>query len=168
MPPEESDDRETSIPPYITRSDDGNMTTDRIDTDALPRMWWTNEWERNTPYRYYATLDRVVDGDTIDLTVDLGFSISYRIRARLVGIDTHETFGVAHDSAEYAKGVAEADFVEAWLTEATQLLVATKKDRTGKYGRYLATIFRYTEDGWEVDSLNAQLVGVFGTEVLSK
>ena len=42
-------------------------------------------------YEYSCTVDRVVDGDTIDVILDLGFDILYRSRVRLYGIDTPES-----------------------------------------------------------------------------
>ena len=41
-------------------------------------------------YEYKATVDRVVDGDTVDFIVDLGFSVKIKIRTRLAGVDTPE------------------------------------------------------------------------------
>ena len=55
-------------------------------------------------YEYSAALMGVVDGDTVDVTVDLGFRIHREIRLRLAGIDTHETYGVSKDSEEYRRG----------------------------------------------------------------
>jgi len=105
-------------------------------------------------YKYKAKIDRVVDGDTLDIVVDLGFKITTNQRIRLQGIDTPETYNVKKDSEEYAKGVIAKEFVIQRITlndyEAT---VETEKD-TGKYGRYIATV-------WLADSsisLNDELV----------
>lgn len=98
-------------------------------------------------YEYQAKLVEVVDGDTQDVVVDLGFHLQRQIRLRLLGVDTHETFGVDHDSEEYRRGKRESEFVAAWLEAAAEaydgewpLLIRTAKK--GKYGRYLATIER--------------------------
>ena len=60
-------------------------------------------------YIYNAKLDRVVDGDTVDATVDLGFDTWKHIRVRLVGINTPETR--TRDLEEKARGLAAKDFV---------------------------------------------------------
>ena len=57
-------------------------------------------------YRYRAEVGRVVDGDTIDAVIDLGFYIEITERLRLEGLDTPEIHGVAHASEEYKKGIA--------------------------------------------------------------
>lgn len=105
-------------------------------------------------YKYKAKIDRIVDGDTFDIVVDLGFKISTHQRIRLQGINTPETYNVKKDSEEYKKGLAAKNFaiqrIEANNYEA---LIETEKD-TGKFGRYIATV-------WLTDneiSLNAELV----------
>ena len=105
-------------------------------------------------YKYKATVERVVDGDTIDVVIDLGFKITTNQRIRLKGINTPETYSVKKDSEEYKKGMKAKQFVlqriEANNNEVT---VETNKD-TGKYGRYIGTI-------WLADnetSLNDELV----------
>ena len=54
-------------------------------------------------YEYAAKVERVVDGDTIDVTLDLGFSIQYQARIRLLGINTPESR--TRDKAEKARGL---------------------------------------------------------------
>lgn len=97
-------------------------------------------------YEYRARCVEVVDGDTLDVVVDLGFHIERQIRLRLQGVDTHETYGVSHDSEEYRRGVREAEYVEAWIAEGNgdwPIIVRTEK--TGKYGRYLAEVERQSD-----------------------
>lgn len=95
-------------------------------------------------YEYRARAVDVVDGDTIDVIVDLGFHITREIRLRLKRVDTHETYGVDHDSDEYRRGARETEFVEDWLPDGDEgdwpLVVRTNK--RGKYGRYLAEVER--------------------------
>ena len=86
-------------------------------------------------YRYYATVVRVVDGDTIDLDVDLGFHTFTRIRTRLLGVDTPEKYG----SRSCEAGYEASAFTEKLLPVGTQLRLESYK--TGKYGRWLARIF---------------------------
>jgi micrococcal nuclease len=118
-------------------------------------------------YEYQASPGTVVDGDTIEVTVDLGFRIHRKIRLRLTGVDTHEIHGVDHDSEEYRRGKAQKEFVEEWLDDSTDenlewpLFVRTEK--TGKYGRYLAEIERKFDGA----VLNDALVDEFGDVVSS-
>jgi len=131
-----------------------------------------------TPWLYRARLEPegVVDGDTIDVTVDLGFRLTRTIRLRLTDVDTAEIYGVERDSREYARGITHKNFVEGWLTEADRrvdgewpLLVNTHEDSTGKFGRYTAEVIRQTERGaWAFDAtLNDTLLEKFGDEVRS-
>lgn len=98
-----------------------------------------------TLWHYRCELVRVVDGDTIDLDVDLGFYMTARIRVRLLDIDTPEMRG-----AERPDGLKAKEFVEEWFRQAEDLVVQTRK--TGKYGRWLADIWRTTPaTNWDVD-----------------
>ena len=91
-------------------------------------------------YNYRAKCTNVIDGDTIDADVDLGFDVWIKTRFRLLGIDTPETYGVKKESAEYAAGMlAKARTTELMLGKL--ITVVTEKDRTEKYGRYLATVY---------------------------
>lgn len=92
-------------------------------------------------YQYNAMVVRVVDGDTLDLMVDLGFDIFQKMRVRLFGIDTPEIYGVKRDSEEYSKGKLASDFVKKILHPGTKVSMNSVKDKRGKYGRYLATVF---------------------------
>ncbi len=85
-------------------------------------------------YEYGATLSRVVDGDTVDIAIDLGFSITTKQRVRLLGINAPE-----HNTPEGQKAIG---FVTRWFAEKPPaFLVRSAKPGGGdKYGRYLATI----------------------------
>jgi micrococcal nuclease len=83
------------------------------------------------------TVDRVVDGDTVDLTVDLGFGIYHKIRVRLAGIDTPETR--TRDLEEKERGYAATDFLNQLIINAPELTLTTEK--AGKYGRYLGVLW---------------------------
>lgn len=95
-------------------------------------------------WEFPARLDRVVDGDTFDLEVDVGFNMRRTVRVRLFGVDTAEV-NVSRDSDEYRRGQEHKAFVEQWFmfegTADTEwpLDVVTLKDK-GKYGRYIAVI----------------------------
>lgn len=113
-------------------------------------------------YEYRSTLLNVVDGDTVDVKVDLGFRIHREIRLRLAGIDTHEIHGVSRDSEEYQKGIREKEFVANWFSEAAtgevEWPLIIRSEKTGKYGRYVATVERKSDGA----TLNDDLLTEFG------
>lgn len=91
-------------------------------------------------FRFQARLDRVVDGDTMDLLVDLGFRTRKRVRVRVKGIDTAEIYGVKKGSEEYRRGTQHSEFARNWFEENAgdedwPFILATEKDH-GKYGRW--------------------------------
>ena len=88
---------------------------------------------------YGATVLRVVDGDTIDLMVDLGFKIHHKIRVRLYGVNTPESR--TKDLAEKALGLKAKSFTSDWLTRHQWVVVNTIPDKNDKYGRILAKIY---------------------------
>lgn len=94
-------------------------------------------------YRYNATVERVVDGDTIDLMIDLGFDVWTHQRIRLNGIDTPER------NTPLGKALKKH---MANLLEGTKIIIdVTKPD---KYGRYLGTLWVSEES---LESINDQL-----------
>jgi micrococcal nuclease len=96
---------------------------------------------------------KVVDGDTIDVDIDLGFSISYTQRVRLAGIDSPESRTL--DRAEKALGLESKKHLAELLKFAKQIVIRTEKpDSTEKYGRILGWLFI---DG-ATESVNASLV----------
>jgi micrococcal nuclease len=86
-------------------------------------------------YEYRAKLIRVVDGDTVDLEIDLGFSMTCRDRFRLNGIDTPERGKPGYEAAKCRL----REFLECCST-IENILVVTEKAKE-KYGRYLADIY---------------------------
>ena len=91
-------------------------------------------------FNYLAKLVKVVDGDTLDLVVDLGFSVGVTERFRVYGINAPESRTL--DLKEKAAGLATKEFVVKLLAAQTEALqVVTHKDDKEKYGRYLAEIF---------------------------
>lgn len=82
---------------------------------------------------------RVVDGDTVDIIIDLGFSLTKKERVRLAGIDTPESR--TRDLEEKAMGIESKEFLERRLKDGVPsgLKVRTKKD--GKYGRMLGWVY---------------------------
>ena len=90
-------------------------------------------------YEYKATIRRVVDGDTVDVTLDLGFNIMYNSRIRLLGIDTPESR--TRDLEEKKRGVAAKDRVKELCPVGSTVTIKTTKDGRGKFGRILGEIF---------------------------
>ena len=91
-------------------------------------------------FTYQAKLIEVIDGDTVDLLIDLGFGVHVQERCRLYGIDAPEMPTEA--------GKAAKAYLESLLGAATgELFVATRKmtrkpkEKTDKYGRYLAVLY---------------------------
>ena len=89
---------------------------------------------REPSYRYRAKLDRVVDGDTMDVVIDLGFYVVLRERVRLAGIDTPEIYRVKKDSEEYKRGMEAKEYVEKRLRENGNAMVIETEKR-GKWRR---------------------------------
>ena len=105
-------------------------------------------------------VDRIVDGDTIDVTLDLGFDILHKTRVRLYGINTPEkrTRDLEEKKRGYAASERLAELVDdVTTTHGDELILKTKEK--GKYGRYLGIIYRgdkrYND---AILSLNEQLV----------
>jgi len=89
-------------------------------------------------YEYKINVHRVVDGDTIDGHIDLGFGIRVFKRIRLTGINAPETR--TKNKVEKIKGIVAKDWLFVKLLNETVIL-KTEKDSTGKYGRVLGTLF---------------------------
>ena len=90
-------------------------------------------------YEYNCILARVVDGDTVDLWVDLGFNIRIRERFRLAKINAPELR--TRDLEEKARGQAAAEWLEDIISNHKHLKVVTDKDKKGKFGRWLGTLY---------------------------
>lgn len=88
---------------------------------------------------YGATVLNVVDGDTIDLMIDLGFNIHHKIRVRLYGVNTPESR--TKDLKEKELGLKAKEFTKDWLANHKWVFVNTIPDKNDKYGRILAKIF---------------------------
>lgn len=82
---------------------------------------------------------KTIDGDTIDLMVDLGFNIHFKMRVRLYGVNTPESR--TKDLAEKELGLKAKKFTEDWLTGRDWVFVNTIPDKNDKYGRILAKIY---------------------------
>lgn len=101
-------------------------------------MMWRLE-EVLEMYEYKCKIARVVDGDTVDLFVDLGFNIIIKERFRLEGINAPESR--TRDLEEKKRGLLATEHLEILTTQSTHLKIRTAKDGKGKYGRWLGTIY---------------------------
>jgi micrococcal nuclease len=92
-------------------------------------------------FEYYVKkVNKVVDGDTIDVEIDLGFDISFSSRVRLAGIDTPESRTT--DKAEKALGLEAKAYVKNQIDSAKTVVIKTEKmDSSEKYGRILGWVF---------------------------
>ena len=102
-------------------------------------------------YEYSAKCIRVVDGDTLDCDIDLGFDITIRERVRFHGINAPESR--TRDLEEKKRGLAAKARVIEVMKENETFVLRTKYDRLGKYGRVIGDII--LENG---DCLNDGLV----------
>ncbi len=95
----------------------------------------------------------VVDGDTIDVDIDLGFSVSFSQRVRLAGIDTPESR--TSDKFEKTLGLESKEYLKSKLKDAKEVVIKTEKpDSSEKYGRILGWLFI---DG-AAKSINEQMI----------
>ena len=92
-------------------------------------------------FEYYVKkVTKVVDGDTIDVDIDLGFDICFSSRVRLAGIDTPESRTT--DKAEKALGLEAKAYVKTQIDSAKTVVIKTEKmDSSEKYGRILGWVF---------------------------
>jgi micrococcal nuclease len=89
-------------------------------------------------YEYNCEVTRVVDGDTVDVIIDLGFDISYKSRVRLYGIDTPESR--TRDKDEKVRGLMSKQYLVDELSKG-QVVIKTYKDKKGKFGRVLGEMY---------------------------
>ena len=90
-------------------------------------------------YEYSCEVKRVVDGDTIDVILDLGFDIFHKCRVRLYGIDTPESR--TRNKDEKVRGKMAAAFLKDAIENGEKVVIQTKlKDSRGKFGRVLGEI----------------------------
>ena len=92
-------------------------------------------------YEYYVRkVENVVDGDTIDVLIDLGFDILFQSRVRLAGIDTPESR--TKDLKEKALGLESKEYLKKHLKDAKSVIIKTEKmDSSEKYGRILGWVY---------------------------
>ena len=103
-------------------------------------------------YEYKAKLDRVIDGDTIDVNMDLGFDITIKKRIRLAGINSPESR--TRDLEEKKRGLASRDRLIELLDKGSLVI---ESNEVGKYGRVLGTLYVYPGDKLPIN-INETLV----------
>lgn len=97
----------------------------------------SEEWE------WPCTLYEVVDGDTVRVVIDRGFSDRTIEPIRLSGIDTSEIHFITHGTREYEKGLAQMKFVSEWLDERDDSkwpYTLETYEQEGKFGRWIGDI----------------------------
>ena len=100
-------------------------------------------------YEYSCKVKRVVDGDTVDVVLNLGFDIMYKSRIRLYGIDTPESR--TRNLDEKARGKMAGAFLKNAIDTGEKVVIQTKlKDSRGKFGRVLGNII---VDGININQL---------------
>jgi micrococcal nuclease len=92
-------------------------------------------------YEYFVkNVTNVVDGDTIDVIIDLGFDILFASRVRLAGIDTPESR--TKDLVEKALGLESKEYLKKYLKDAKSVVIKTEKmNSSEKYGRILGWLY---------------------------
>lgn len=111
-------------------------------------------------YCYRAQLVEVVDGDTFDVRIDLGFETHALERVRAMDIDTSEISFVSHDSEEYEEGMEHTEFLESWASHAEAnhdgewpLVIYSAEYDRGAYGRVLGDIYSIPDDEWYTEAI---------------
>lgn len=104
-------------------------------------------------YWYKAKVVKIIDGDTLDLDIDLGFDIWHAIRVRLYGIDTPETR--TSNVEEKHSGNLAKEYVKNWLdTNGYDIVIQTFRGKAEKYGRILADVWNENSE----KCLNLELI----------
>jgi micrococcal nuclease len=105
-------------------------------------------------FEYYVkSVNKVVDGDTIDVVIDLGFDISFTSRVRLAGIDTPESR--TRNLAEKALGLESKKYLADRIKAAKNVVIRTEKiNSSEKFGRILGWLYL---DG-ESNSINHEMI----------
>lgn len=112
--------------------------------------------DKLNPWIYNAEVKKVVDGDTFDIVIDLGFDTLKKGRVRLYGVNTPESRTSNVD--EKQKGLAAKEFTDQWLTRANhKVKIETVIDKNEKYGRVLAKVWDASGNCLNTDIVTAGL-----------
>lgn len=104
-------------------------------------------------YQYVSKLNRVVDGDTVDLDVDLGFMVSILVRFRLEGINAPEMTGDQRDAGKLSK-----QHLIDLLTDADQGIIRVDSQGKDKYGRWVARLSCVSAKTGNIVDISKQMV----------
>ncbi len=108
--------------------------------------------EKLNVYIYNAEVTKVVDGDTFDIIIDLGFGTYRKERVRMYGINTPESR--TKNLEEKKLGLAAKEFTDQWIKKfGNKVKIETIIDKNEKYGRILARVWNEAEE-----CLNAEIV----------
>ena len=111
-------------------------------------------------HEYSCVITRVVDGDTVDVDIDLGFDMWLKKqRIRLYGVDTPESR--TRDLEEKKYGNAAKDFVKSYLPVGTKQTLKTKLDGRGKFGRILGEFVAHESVNDRQSTINQLLIDNF-------
>jgi micrococcal nuclease len=136
----------------------------------------TDIWTYRARPDYWSRHDLgVLDGDTYDVILDLGFEVQVPRRIRALHIDTAETFGVRRGSEEWERGMEQTEFVRDWVHDAISYAEAADADgasrkwpillrtehESGGFGRWLGEVFN-----WRGESLEKAVIDEFGEDYL--
>ena len=94
-------------------------------------------------YWYTAKVLKVIDGDTLDVMIDLGFNIHHKARVRLYGVNTPESR--TKDLLEKDLGMKAKGFTADWTTRHQTIFINTIAGKDDKYGRILARVYSGTD-----------------------
>ncbi len=95
-------------------------------------------------YEYRCKVVKIIDGDTVDVDIDLGFGVWLKKeRIRMFGIDTPESRTRDLDEKKY--GLMAKEFITKLLDDEGGIVLKTRKDAEGKYGRILGELWRTTD-----------------------
>ena len=89
-------------------------------------------------YTYEAEVIRIIDGDTIEAIIDLGFKVFWKTKIRLAGIDAPEI--------DTVDGIVAYDALR-FMIGSSKIKIVTQKDKQEKFGRYLATVYPFAGNG---------------------
>lgn len=116
--------------------------------------------EKAPHYQYEAEVTNIVDGDTLDVEMDLGFETFTTERIRLRHVDTAETYGTAENSKEHRRGEKHTEAVEGWVeeaqgqTEGDRVFVLFSQDYSrGGFGRIIGDLYSPYHEEWLTDFL---------------
>ena len=108
-------------------------------------------------HEYKCKILRVVDGDTVDVDIDLGFGIwMHKERVRLLGIDTPESR--TRDKEEKKFGLLSKEYVKSHYPVGSMAILRTHKDKVGKYGRLLGEFLIYDPEEDRQTTINEFMI----------